>query len=74
MKCERTRWEEISGENADGKMVIKSYKSQELRRGEHLENRVSSSKNEFPVPKNETSSIIQKVVGVWFRCQKISYL
>lgn len=72
MKCERARWEEISGENADGKMIIKSSKSQELRK-EHLANRVLVPKHEFPVPKNETSSILQKLVGVLFRCQKISY-
>lgn len=74
MKCESTRWEEIDGENADGKMVIKSLKSQELRRGEHPANKVSAPKHEFPVPRNETSSILQKLVSGLFRCQKIRYL
>lgn len=73
MGCDGNRCEEISGENADGKMVEDS-ESHELGREKYLGKRVSAPKHEFPVPKNEIPSIRQKVVGVLFRCQKISYL
>lgn len=53
---------------------IESSKSHELGREEHLGKRVSAPEHEFPVPKNEIPSIKQKVVGVLFRCQKVSYL
>lgn len=75
MKCERTRWEGIGGENADGRMVIKSSKSQELRK-EHLANRVLAPKHEFHVPENELRNFQYPTEIGWcfVRCQKINYL
>lgn len=36
MRCQWNRWEEISRENACGKMVRRASKSHELGRGGHL--------------------------------------